>query len=284
MIRKLLIPFLSLALLFGCVPPAAPELTLEMLRNATYVAPNTGRTVTLVDGSYESGSDPSAADYLQVTMSDLVAFGDLNYDGQVDAAILLAENTGGTGVFVSLIAVLNDGGAPLQAASVYIDDRPITNLLIIQFEEILLDAILHSTESPMCCPDRQTQQGYRLYAGQLVLTRLSSETPMGIMRTIDIVAPIDLEEHGFPLTLTGGVTVGPFENTLAYNVYAPDNTLVTAGSVMTDSPDMGLPGNFSLTLDLTMAGVTGLVRIEFVEYSMADGSVMVLDSVLVNVP
>jgi hypothetical protein len=79
------------------------------------------------------------------------------------------------------------------------------------------------------------------------------------------------------------VTIGPFENTLAYSIYTANNDLVTSGFLMTDSPDAGLPGNFSLPVDLTMAGVCGLVRLEFAEYSMADGSLVTLDSVLVNV-
>jgi hypothetical protein len=208
----------------------------------------------------------------------------LDYDGRQDAAVLLAENMGGTGVFVSLIAVLDDNGAPRQVASVFIDDRPMLNMLVIQSGEILLDAILHDADDPMCCPEQQAQQGYRLYSDLLVLTRLSRETGTGVMRSIDITAPIDLEEKEYPVAVSGSVTIGPFESTLAYNIYDPANILVTAGSVMTDSPDMGLPGNFSLSVDLTMAGVTGRVRIEFVEYSMADGSIMTLDSVLVSVP
>jgi hypothetical protein len=293
MIRKLSIPILLLVLSTACspvpvstptvaVPP--PALTIDMLRNATYLAPNSGKTVTLVDGAYASGSDPSAVDFLQVTLSEPVAFGDLNYDGRQDAAVLLAENMGGTGVFVALIAVLDDGGAPRQVASVFIDDRPLINMLVIQSGEILLDAVLHGADDPMCCPEQQSQRGYRLYTDQLVLTRLSDETTTGIMRSIDITSPIDLEEKEYPVAVSGSVTIGPFESTLAYNIYDPANILVTAGSVMTDSPDMGLPGNFSLSVDLTMAGVTGLVRIEFVEYSMADGSVLTLDSVLVRVP
>ena len=218
------------------------------------------------------------------TLSEPVAFGDLNYDGRQDAAVLLAENMGGTGVFVSLIAVLDDGGAPRQVASVFIDDRPMINMLVIQSGEILLEAVLHGADDPMCCPEQQSQRGYRLYTDQLVLTRLSDETTTGIMRSIDITSPIDLEEKEYPVAVSGSVTIGPFESTLAYNIYDPANILVTAGSVMTDSPDMGLPGNFSLSVDLTMAGVSGNIRMEFVEYSMADGSVLTLDSVLVRVP
>ena len=191
---------------------------------------------------------------------------------------------GGTGVFVSLVAVLDDSGSPYQAASIFIDDRPMLNNLSVQAGEVLLDATLHAMEDPMCCPSLETGLGYRLYGNALVLTRLQSKPLEGNLRAINIASPIDLVESTYPVAITGSVTVGPFENTLAYNIYDQANLLVTAGSIMTDSPDMGLPGNFSLSVDLTMAGVSGRVRVEIVEYSMADGSVMTLDSVLVTVP
>jgi len=214
-----------------------------------------------------------------------ITFGDLDYDGLADAAVLLAENTGGTGVFVSMIAVLNRDGSPLPVASIFIEDRPMINSLVIQSGEVLLDAVLHGASDPMCCPTRQVWEGYRLYnENTLVLSRWAEMIPGVGPRQVDLTSPVDLETVSYPFTIFGGVTMWPFENTLAWNVYAPDNAFVTGGSVMTDAADIGEPGNFTLDLDLTMAGVTGLVRVEFVEYSMADGSVMTLDSVLVNIP
>lgn len=267
----------------GAPTPPAAGLNAEMLRNATYYAPSSGQSVTLVDGFYQSGDDPAAADFLTVSLGELIAFGDLNFDGVDDAVVVLGENTGGTGVFVSLVAVLNVGGAPVQAASVFVDDRPILNSLSILDGEVLADAIIHAEMDPGCCPAFQTRQGYRLYGEALVTTRWVTWTPGGLERAIHITAPADLAGAAYPLTVSGGVTVGPFENNLAYNVYAPDNTLVAGGSVMTDSPEPGAPGDFTLTIDLSSAGVYGLVRIEFAEFSMADGSLMALDSVLVDV-
>lgn len=266
----------------GAPTPPAAGLTVEMLRNATYYAPNAGQTVTLVEGTYQSGDDPAAADFLTVSLGELIAFGDLNFDGVDDAVVALGENTGGTGVFVSLVAVLNLGGAPVQAASVFVDDRPIINSLSILSGEILADIIVHAEMDPGCCPAFQTRQGYRLYGDMLATTRWVTWTPGGLERAINIASPADLAGVTYPLTVSGSVTVGPFENNLAYNVYAPDNTLVTGGSVMTDSPDPGAPGDFTLTIDLSSAGAFGLVRIEFAEYSMADGSLVTLDSVLVD--
>jgi hypothetical protein len=270
------------------LPPPVSDLTLDALRNATYDVSEffgSPHSVTLVNGSYASGPDPAVIDYISVYMSDMVAFGDLNYDGANDAAVILGINTGGTGVFTYIAAVLNVGGSPMHVASVFIDDRPMVTGLVINAGEILAQTTIHGPDDPGCCPNSPVEQGWRLYNGsQLVLSRWAGQTSGGTPRTIDIDSPLDLVVVAYPFTVSGGVSIGPFENTLGYSIYAPDNTLVTSGSVMTDSPDAGLPGNFSLLVDLSMAGVTGLVRIEFVEFSMADGSIVTLDSVLVKVP
>lgn len=308
MTRKLFAPFLALLLAgMACaipgpattpdpepvttepvvLPPAAADLTIDQLRNATYnITTFSGapQTVTLADGVYASGSDPMAAEYLYVSMGDQVAYGDLNYDGAPDAAVILGINAGGTGVFTYITAVLNVGGAPVHAASIFIDDRPMIPGLAIASGEILAQTVIHGAEDPMCCPNTPVEQGFRLYNGiELVLTRWAGQSS-GLPRAINVTAPLDLVSVSYPFTVNGSVTIGPFENTLGYNIYTPDNTLITSSSVMTDSPNPGDPGSFSLPLDLSSAGVTGRVRIEFVEYSMMDGSVVTLDSVLVNVP
>lgn len=279
--------FLAIAFLVACSPTLPPPttggtLSLEQLLNGTWISPQTGRTITLVDGVYASGSDPSAADYLQARLNEPVVFGDLDYDGAQDAVFVLAENTGGTGTFVSLVAVLNRNGKPFQAAFITDAFARIGNL-VIQSGEILLDATTYGEQDPTCCPSSEVALGYRLYGNQMVQTRLERKLGDGGMRSIEISSPVDLAEVSYPITVTGSVTVGPFENTLAYNVYDAANVLVTASSTMTDSADMGLPGNFQLTVDLTTVGVTGRLRIEVVEYSMKDGSILVLDSVLVKV-
>lgn len=269
-------------------PPPAPELTADMLRNATYDISDfygSPYTVTLTNGEYASGSDPLAAGYVRVTLGEQIAFGDLNYDGVNDAAVILAINGGGSEVFVYLEAVLNAGGAPLHTASMFIDDRPIINALAITAGEVLLQSVLHGPDDPLCCPNMPVEQGYRLYnVHQLVLTRWAETTPGGLPRHINIASPADLTSVSAPFTLAGSVTIGPFENTLNYNIYDEENALLDSGWVMTDSPNPGDPGNFSLPLDLTAYGRHGRLRVEIVEYSMADGSVLTLDSVLVIAP
>ncbi len=167
------------------LPPASSGLSLEMLRNATYTITDSGspQAVTLANGSYASSTDPSTPGYLSVSLGDLVAFGDLNNDGQQDAAAILGVNMGGTGVFTYIVAILNNAGLPLHAASVFIDDRPMINSLTIASGEILAQTIIHGADDPMCCPSLPVEQGFRLYNGNaLVLTRRAGQTPDGSPR------------------------------------------------------------------------------------------------------
>jgi hypothetical protein len=63
--------------------PVVADLTLEQVKNAEYTF-DFGESMpsfTLVDGTYQSGTDTSQQGYFQATLSDKVAFGDLNGDG-----------------------------------------------------------------------------------------------------------------------------------------------------------------------------------------------------------
>lgn len=71
-------------------------MTLDMLKNASYMLPFYGRTVTLTNGAYQEGS---GAEIYSVSMTGAIAFGDLNGDDLEDAATVLVEKGGGTGQF-----------------------------------------------------------------------------------------------------------------------------------------------------------------------------------------
>ena len=85
-----------------------------------------------------------------------------------------------------------------------------------------------------------------------------------------------------PFTVNGNVTISPFENTLGYRIYLLDKTLVNESSLIVNSPGMGTPGTFSRDFNLSMAGITGNVIIQFLDLSAADGSILAMGSVIVN--
>ncbi len=116
------------------------------------VARDSHPTVQLADGTYRSTNDTASPDYADVTLlAEPTALGDLNGDGIADAAALLAENYGGTGTFVSLLAILDVGGQPVQAGAYLIDDRPKIGSMRIDNGQITLGSEIHGPNDPGCC-------------------------------------------------------------------------------------------------------------------------------------
>ena len=258
---------------------------MDQLKNAAYqlAVQNSHQTVHLVNGAYQSGNDPASADYVSVTLTEPIAFGDLNGDGVSDAAVLLAENYGGTGVFVSVIAMLNQNGLAVQAASELVDDRPILNSITIQDGQIILDATVHGPNDPGCCAAQPNKRVYRYEADRLVITSLSITTPDQRERTITIDSPSEGVDVSWPLVVTGHITIAPFENNLIYSVYDMNHKQIAVGPLVVNADQPGGPGSFSLPLDLSNSSATGPVRIQVEDSSAADGTILALATVKVNI-
>ncbi len=256
-------------------------LTSEMLENMEYTLqdPNgNNRAYRLTDGAFQSGADSASVDFVSVVLGEQIVFGDLNDDGAEDAAVTIAVNYGGTGVFVSAAAVVNENGKPRHIASWLIDDRPRINDLKIQNGTIFVDAVIHGPNDPGCCPEQVVTQTYRLTASGLTLVRATSKTPGGLERVITIESPFDGSEVSGTVQIKGNVTIAPFENNLSYRIYAGGGNELAAGPLMVSAPDLGAPGTFDATLDLS-AFPPGPILLVIADFSAADGSVLAMDSV-----
>jgi hypothetical protein len=260
----------------GTTVPAG-ALTMDMLLNGTYLTPFYNRTVTLVNGTY---TESSGANSLYVQMLNVYAFGDLNGDGKDDAAVILAESSGGSGTFVSLVAIVNQNGTPHQESQVQLGDRQVVNTVDISSGVIHLDMVVHSPTDPLCCPSVPQKQNYWLIGSKVWLMRLTS-TIGGTEHLINVDSPGIWASVTNPFTINGSLTVLPFENTLAYHIYLVDGTKVNDSS-LTVTPTTGIAGNFSQTFNLSSAGITDWVIIQFVDVSAADGSTIALGSVILK--
>ncbi len=183
-----------------CIPPgaeaptgpqAAPQgLSPEELANATYQGIY-DKPVQLTNGKYEG--EPfveGGASRPTVTFIDNpVAYGDLNGDGQDDAAVLLAENSGGSGTFVYLAAMVNQDDQPVNVATILLGDRVQVNSLKIENNQIVVDMVQAGPDDPMCCPTQQVVKTYELQGDQLVETS-SQEVSGEAEVTSDIVGII----------------------------------------------------------------------------------------------
>jgi hypothetical protein len=114
----------------------------------------------------------------------------------------------------------------------------------------------------------------------LMLASVSSLTADGEERSIAIDLPAPGSEVTSPMTLKGSVTIAPFENNLVVNIYDASGTQVSAGPLAVNAAEMGGPGTFDSQVDLAAASVpAGEIRVEVVDQSAADGSILALAAV-----
>ncbi len=157
----------------ACGGPAASNgtavisanLTEAMLKNGKYELPDI-KTVQLVDGKFESKYGEGAS---QVNRGELtrMALGDLNGDGVPDGVVILAVNTGGSGVFVYMLVVVNRNGLPQRVAAEMLGDRVSVQNLAVKEGQIVLNALGFAPGDPMCCPSQSVIRTYRLQGNAL---------------------------------------------------------------------------------------------------------------------
>jgi hypothetical protein len=148
----------------GGVLGQAPALTLDQLKNATYLVD--GDKIKLKNGTYQAGTI-AEANYLLVNF-ETAALGDLNNDGKNDAAVIYFSNGGGSGSFVVLGAMLNQDGNPVQVASEDLGDRVVVKSLAIRGGKIVLTMLLHGPKDSMAEPTVKQTRTYRLAGDKLV--------------------------------------------------------------------------------------------------------------------
>ncbi len=155
------------------LPPALPTVTplsAEQLKNCSYTSPDWGQ-FQLSDGIYyrEPPTTLESAETYTTRLLDTVIFGDINQDGAEDAVAFLATQSGGTGHFVEMAAMLNDGGSPLNTSTLFLGDRVVIESGTIQDGVISLNLRVQGPNDPMCCPSQSVTSTYHLENGLLTL-------------------------------------------------------------------------------------------------------------------
>jgi hypothetical protein len=165
----------------------APGATLSPgdLLNAEYLIPDMNVRVELQDGVYYWVRQPGQMEkdnpaplepqenWLSRLDPDLIASGDLDGDGAEDAAVIIRSQFGGTGIFVALAVLKNDGGSPVHLATDVLGDRVVVNAIAIERGEIIVDLLTFAPPSSpqwagQCCPTELAVLRYRLEGTQLV--------------------------------------------------------------------------------------------------------------------
>lgn len=265
------------------VPTQTPRLigiTPGDVKNSLYElgATDTPREVQLVDGAYSEGTAGEAG-YLEVRVQDDIAIGDLTGDGINEAAALVSEYHGGSGVFVFLAVFSEENDRAAFDTSVFVDDRPKIGGINIENNEIRLLATVHRLDEAMCCPTLETVRHYRLINNQLDMTDFATLTADGRPRVINIESPPDGMAVSGSVQVKGNVAVAPFENNLNYVIKDAGKVELSRGAVTVAASELGGPGTFDVTIPLSDILSGAVISIEIQDLSPADGSLLGMDSV-----
>ena len=169
-LRILLSIILIVLVASGCGRSTPNALTMEVLKNAEYQSEFTANgRAKLTNGTYKEKILPDSATEVIIKLGDQNAIGDLNGDGAGDAAAILIYNSGGSGTFRHLAAVLNQKGAPKHVASELLGDRVKIKSVSIESGQIAVEMLTHGPGDPMPSPSLSVTRTYRLQEGKLVL-------------------------------------------------------------------------------------------------------------------
>ncbi|MBP8997495.1 MAG: hypothetical protein KBG10_04320 [Anaerolineaceae bacterium] len=258
--------------------PSQPLLTEDAILNMLYDSALAQAPVPLVNGRFSGEINGMS---LTAVVEPGIAFGDLNQDGIPDGALLIAENAGGSGTFVSLLVVYSWQGQFVVSPAVTIDDRPVINSMTIDEGVVKLSALVHAPNDPMVSPSTSIQSEYRLFGASLVQSQLVSAFAGSAEHRIIIEAPVEGEQVQSAFNLRGSMPVGPFENTLKLTILDESGNVLLEEGFMVQAEDMGLPALFDSPVVVPEGSAGTRLLVTLSEISMADGKPMAVESVMV---
>jgi len=172
---NVVVPGLVALIVMAIVPSAVSAASCRLndpnvLRNIEYrgIYDN---AVTLRDGVYEGKPFvPRGASRPRVELLDMPpVLHDLDGDGIDDATVLLAESSGGSGVFTYLAVVSCRDGQAVNIGTIGLGDRVMIRSMAGQEGAIVVEFIAAGPGEPLCCPTRKVRNACRLRDGKLLL-------------------------------------------------------------------------------------------------------------------
>lgn len=148
------------------------KLTLAQIKNTEYYFPLYQKKVSLIAGQHEEEEvvDEEGFRYFFSAgiIEDKLAFGDLNYNGKEDAAVIVYSTGGGSGFFYELAVLMNQDGSPYYLTSEYLGDRVRINSVEIRDSIIIIDLLVHDVDDAACCPTIHRIFQYKLSGNELL--------------------------------------------------------------------------------------------------------------------
>ena len=180
------VPGLVALIVAAIVPSAVSAASCRLndpavLRNIEYGGIR-DNTALLRDGVYEGEPFvPGGASRPRVELIDMPpVLHDLDGDGIDDAAVLLAESSGGSGVSTFLAVVSCRDGRAVNVGTTGIGNRVMIRSMVGRDRGIVVEIVATGPGEPLCCPTRKVRNKYHLREGRLHLASSEDQGPLSL--------------------------------------------------------------------------------------------------------
>ena len=161
---------IACAILLSACSPQANTTLAQSLPNLAYPLEAASSGIAqLTDGVFEEPAAPGSAAVTRIQLGTAQVFGDINADGAEDAALTLVVDSGGSGTFTYLAAVLDQNGTYQALPAVFLGDRITVQSLNIQPGQVVVDLLTRAAGEPMSAdPTVEQHLTFKLSGDQLV--------------------------------------------------------------------------------------------------------------------
>ncbi len=139
-------------------------------KNATYLI--NGEEISLINGISSVEAAPGSASKITTEYFGNEVRGDFNSDGVEDAAFLLSQETGGSGVFYYIAAALGTGAGYKGTNALLIGDRIAPQTTEVSGKQIIVNYAGRASNEPMTAsPSIGYSKYFEVREGELVLIK-----------------------------------------------------------------------------------------------------------------
>jgi heat shock protein HslJ len=239
-VKSILIFPILIFTLFGqysCKPETkGPAPTSDEAREAEYSGIYDS-PVRLAGGVYEGEpfAGESAARPTLRLLGDLRVKGDLDGDGIDESAVLLAENSGGSGTFIYVAVLERRGGTVRNTGTALLGDRVQVRSLSITDGAIRMEVIQHGSGDALCCPTGKALRRWILEEESLmelppvVTGTVSMDDIGGVEWILESFGPDEPYPGDPPVTIT--FETGRISGSGGCNRYSADVTEIAPGVI-----------------------------------------------------
>ena len=249
------------------------DLAVTNLESATYLTENTheGRA-TLEDGEFREQAAPGSATEVVIRLGKW-SLGDLDGQGELDAAAITVEDPGGSGTFYCLHALTNDEGALRDAGFAFLGDRIRIEGVSVHDGVITVAMLDRGPDEPFTAtPSVPAIRQFRLQGEGLVEVGAASSGTFACDASLPEAALVIVRSPESGDTVASGFEVSGCSRTHESNVVWQllDRSGAVIAEGFTSGGGVDGPGSFSFTVEYQSAE-RQLAHLEVFEVDVSEG-------------